>query len=295
MPGCDGRRASRGAKGAPADDAPRLDSIFRAELLLLIPHTLQPLRLLLLQLPYMPPVLFPHTQQFAVVSLKPAGPAAGSPTGAAAPAPAAFSKVPKCIEIARLPRAFALTSSHRCVSQVALRSITERSPTALRKGIGADAPATGAAPAFAAVALKSAGAGATGGAPEDKPPAYANLSLKKTGVHGSPSAASAGTKADGGAPAFANVALKSTGIAAAAPTTAGGSPVPAALPASYNASAVHPHDVLKASTPSDIDPANKERHLSPADFSNVFGMDLAAFNALPKWKRDAKKKDAGLF
>ena len=63
MPGCDGRRASRGAKGAPADDAPRLDSIFRAELLLLIPHTLQPLRLLLLQLPYMPPVLFPHTQQ----------------------------------------------------------------------------------------------------------------------------------------------------------------------------------------------------------------------------------------
>jgi len=186
--------------------------------------------------------------------------------------------------------------------QVALRSITERTPPVSSKELPADAPAAGAAPAFAAVALKSAGHDPVWRTTEEKPdkaPAYANLALKKTGVQGSPgassaAAAAAGAKADGGAPAFANVALKSTGAStgasvAAAPTAA------AALPASYNASAVHPYEVLKASAPNDIDPANKERHLSPSDFSKVFGMDLAAFNALPKWKRDAKKKEVGLF
>jgi len=186
--------------------------------------------------------------------------------------------------------------------QVALRSITERTPPVSSKELPADAPAAGAAPAFAAVALKSAAHDPVWRTTEEKPdkaPAYANLALKKTGVQGSPgassaAAAAAGAKADGGAPAFANVALKSTGASTgasvvAAPTAA------AALPASYNASAVHPYEVLKASAPNDIDPANKERHLSPSDFSKVFGMDLAAFNALPKWKRDAKKKEFGLF
>jgi hypothetical protein len=186
--------------------------------------------------------------------------------------------------------------------QVALRSITERTPPVSSKELPADAPAAGAAPAFAAVALKSAAHDPVWRTTEEKPdkaPAYANLALKKTGVQGSPgassaAAAAAGAKADGGAPAFANVALKSTGAStgasvAAAPTAA------TSLPASYNASAVHPYEVLKASAPNDIDPANKERHLSPSDFSKVFGMDLAAFNALPKWKRDAKKKEFGLF
>ena len=67
------------------------------------------------------------------------------------------------------------------------------------------------------------------------------------------------------------------------------------LPASYNANAKHSYDILRASTPADIDPANKERHLSVTDFLKVFGTDIKTFNALPKWKRDAKKKDAGLF
>ena len=189
--------------------------------------------------------------------------------------------------------------------QVALRSITERTPPVSSKELPADAPAAGAAPAFAAVALKSAAHDPVWRTTEEKPdkaPAYANLALKKTGVQGSPgassaAAAAAGAKADGGAPAFANVALKSTGASTGASVAAASAPAgaAAALPASYNASAVHPYEVLKASAPTDIDPANKERHLSPSDFSKVFGMDLAAFNALPKWKRDAKKKEVGLF
>ena len=190
--------------------------------------------------------------------------------------------------------------------QVALRSITERTPPVSSKELPADAPAAGAAPAFAAVALKSAAHDPVWRTTEEKPdkaPAYANLALKKTGVQGSPGASSAaaaaaaagGAKADGGAPAFANVALKSTGASTGASVAAAPAGAAAALPASYNASAVHPYEVLKASAPNDIDPANKERHLSPSDFSKVFGMDLAAFNALPKWKRDAKKKEVGLF
>ena len=39
----------------------------------------------------------------------------------------------------------------------------------------------------------------------------------------------------------------------------------------------------------------KEEFLSDADFATVFGMDKAAFAALPKWKRQAAKKKNGLF
>ena len=44
-----------------------------------------------------------------------------------------------------------------------------------------------------------------------------------------------------------------------------------------------------------MDPAHKEAYLSDASFKEVLGSDRAAFNALPKWKRDAAKKKAGLF
>jgi hypothetical protein len=44
-----------------------------------------------------------------------------------------------------------------------------------------------------------------------------------------------------------------------------------------------------------IDAHKKEEFLSVADFATVFGMDKAAFAALPKWKRQAAKKKNGLF
>jgi hypothetical protein len=35
--------------------------------------------------------------------------------------------------------------------------------------------------------------------------------------------------------------------------------------------------------------------LSPADFQGAFGMDIAAFQKMPKWKRDQAKKKANLY
>ena len=52
---------------------------------------------------------------------------------------------------------------------------------------------------------------------------------------------------------------------------------------------------LKAGVPSGVDPEQKEAYLSDAEFSTVFGMTRAAFAALPRWKRDAKKKEVHLF
>jgi len=44
-----------------------------------------------------------------------------------------------------------------------------------------------------------------------------------------------------------------------------------------------------------IDGSKKESYLSDAAVAAIFGMDRAAFDALPKWKRDQKKKEHGLF
>jgi Villin headpiece domain len=44
-----------------------------------------------------------------------------------------------------------------------------------------------------------------------------------------------------------------------------------------------------------IDPALKEKYLSDEQFKEAFGMDKAAFAAMPLWRRQQKKKDAGLF
>ena len=52
---------------------------------------------------------------------------------------------------------------------------------------------------------------------------------------------------------------------------------------------------LQSGCPEGVDPANKEKFLSDADFQSVFGMDKAAWDKFPKWKRTAKKKAAGLF
>jgi hypothetical protein len=44
-----------------------------------------------------------------------------------------------------------------------------------------------------------------------------------------------------------------------------------------------------------VNPANKEEYLSDAEFSKLFGVDKATFKAQPKWKKDTKKKELGLF
>ena len=52
---------------------------------------------------------------------------------------------------------------------------------------------------------------------------------------------------------------------------------------------------LKAGVPPGVDPEQKEAYLSDTEFSTIFGMTRAAFAALPRWKRDAKKKQVHLF
>ena len=55
------------------------------------------------------------------------------------------------------------------------------------------------------------------------------------------------------------------------------------------------YEALKAGVPSGVDPTKKEAYLDAAEFQSVFGMSIDAFNATPKWKRDNKKKEVGLF
>jgi len=45
----------------------------------------------------------------------------------------------------------------------------------------------------------------------------------------------------------------------------------------------------------DIIATERERYLPDAVFASLFGMDKEAFAKLPKWKRDNKKKEHGLF
>jgi hypothetical protein len=44
-----------------------------------------------------------------------------------------------------------------------------------------------------------------------------------------------------------------------------------------------------------VDPAHKEEYLGDAEFLALFETDRDSFRAMPKWKRDAKKKQVGLF
>merc|ERR1719313_1866621 len=54
------------------------------------------------------------------------------------------------------------------------------------------------------------------------------------------------------------------------------------------------HEELKGK-PKDVDPAKREQYLSDDDFQTIFGMDRAAFGALPKWKQNNAKKAKDLF
>lgn len=78
--------------------------------------------------------------------------------------------------------------------------------------------------------------------------------------------------------------------------------VPAASPSSpANASYKDPKSNafsladLQGNLPAGVDPTQKEQYLDDGSFSGLFGMDKAAFDKLPKWKRDTAKKTHGLF
>ena len=52
---------------------------------------------------------------------------------------------------------------------------------------------------------------------------------------------------------------------------------------------------LRAGCPAGVNPSRKEDALSDSDFQTVFKMDRASFEGLAAWKRNQKKKDAGIF
>jgi len=78
------------------------------------------------------------------------------------------------------------------------------------------------------------------------------------------------------------------------PPPAVAAPPPAPAPVA-SANGTFSPAALREGVPPGVVATNKEDYLSPADFMSVFGMDKAALAAMPKWKRDAKKKEVGLF
>ncbi|KAG9346838.1 hypothetical protein JZ751_007184 [Albula glossodonta] len=65
--------------------------------------------------------------------------------------------------------------------------------------------------------------------------------------------------------------------------------------------AIYPYEQLVVTTrgrnrlPHEVDRTRLERHLSPEDFMQVFGMTMADFDRLALWKRNELKKQARLF
>lgn len=58
-----------------------------------------------------------------------------------------------------------------------------------------------------------------------------------------------------------------------------------------------PYSALKDAKdlPPGVDPTKKEMMLSDEEFVSIFGMEKSSFSSLPTWKRNAKKKEVGLF
>mmetsp|Transcript_17465 Transcript_17465/g.22754 ORF Transcript_17465/g.22754 Transcript_17465/m.22754 type:complete len:184 (-) Transcript_17465:1411-1962(-) len=50
-----------------------------------------------------------------------------------------------------------------------------------------------------------------------------------------------------------------------------------------------------ATFPDNIDPTQREKYLADSEFEQVLGLSRADYYALPRWKRDSKKKSVGLF
>nr|2L3X_A Chain A, ABLIM2 protein [Homo sapiens] len=64
---------------------------------------------------------------------------------------------------------------------------------------------------------------------------------------------------------------------------------------------IYPYDSLivtnriRVKLPKDVDRTRLERHLSPEEFQEVFGMSIEEFDRLALWKRNDLKKKALLF
>lgn len=69
----------------------------------------------------------------------------------------------------------------------------------------------------------------------------------------------------------------------------------ASSPAKAVAGSFSYEDLKSASVPAGVDPSRKEDYLDAATFMSLFGVDKDGFAVLPKWKRDAKKKELSLF
>lgn len=67
----------------------------------------------------------------------------------------------------------------------------------------------------------------------------------------------------------------------------------------FNRHAKYPLGMLcgidAAELPAQVDPQNKELHLTYDDFMAVFAMQVGDFEALPAWRKQALKKKHGLF
>ncbi len=84
--------------------------------------------------------------------------------------------------------------------------------------------------------------------------------------------------------------------AAAEPVSPTPAPAPAsAAPVVPAATGYFSFDEVKSGKVPGMDLANKELYLDDATFKAKLGVDRAAFAAMPKWKRDAKKKEVGIF
>ena len=72
-------------------------------------------------------------------------------------------------------------------------------------------------------------------------------------------------------------------------------PAPAPVAAASGSKSKFSYEALKAGIPAGVDPTLKETYLEDGEFRQIFGVEPAAFAALPKWKRDEQKKKVGLF
>lgn len=69
----------------------------------------------------------------------------------------------------------------------------------------------------------------------------------------------------------------------------------------YSQYKIYPYDSLivtnriRVKLPKDVDRTRLERHLSPEEFQEVFGMSIEEFDRLALWKRNDLKKKALLF
>jgi hypothetical protein len=55
------------------------------------------------------------------------------------------------------------------------------------------------------------------------------------------------------------------------------------------------YEELKGTRPPDVDPRQKEQYLSEDEFKVVFGVTIAEFNGMAKWKQQNQKKAKDLF